>query len=75
MQALRPAIESRLLDVSDSSSTRDRNVQVMNFFSERVAIQSQQLGCLNLIAPGFLQGLRDEGTFNGRDQHGVEIAS
>ena len=38
-----------------------RNVEVLNFSSECVSIEPEELGCLDLIPLGFFQGQRNRG--------------
>ena len=76
MQAPTPAHSpGELLDLPDPSATLHWNVQVVDFFSQRIPVQAEQLSRLNLITLGFLQSLRNEWSFNRRNQHRMKIAS
>src|SRR5512134_3968225 len=75
MQAPKPArIELELLELPYPSPALHWDMEGVDFLSERIAVQSKQLGRLNLIALGFLQGLRNQWSFNGGNQHGMKIA-
>src|SRR6478609_2813681 len=45
------------LDLTDPSATLHWNVQVVDFLSQRISVQAEQLSRLNLITFGFLQSL------------------